>query len=102
MPTYQYECSACHESFEIMQSMLDKKLRKCPKCGKFKLARLIGTGGGIIFKGSGFYETDYKRKQEPVKKDKDAPSSATSTDASASKAKASEKPKESSKETTAK
>ena len=62
MPTYQYECDACQHAFEILQSMKDKKLQKCPKCGKLKLQRLIGTGSGIIFKGSGFYETDYKRK----------------------------------------
>ena len=61
MPTYQYECSACDYSFEHLQSMVDKKLRKCPKCGKFKLQRLIGTGAGVIFKGSGFYATDYKK-----------------------------------------
>ncbi len=61
MPTYQYECKACGHTFEIFQGMNDKKLRKCPKCHKPKLSRLIGTGGGIIFKGSGFYETDYKR-----------------------------------------
>lgn len=61
MPTYQYECDACGHSFEQLQSMTDGKLRKCPECGKFKLQRLIGSGSGIIFKGSGFYETDYKR-----------------------------------------
>jgi len=62
MPTYQYECSVCGHSFEIVQSMADKRLLKCPKCKKNKLIRLIGSGSGIIFKGSGFYETDYKRK----------------------------------------
>ena len=62
MPTYQYECDACGHHFEILQSMTDKKLRKCPKCAKQKLYRLIGTGAGVIFKGSGFYETDYKKK----------------------------------------
>lgn len=62
MPTYQYECSACSHSFDILQSMLDKKLKKCPECGKNTLHRLIGAGSGIIFKGSGFYETDYKKK----------------------------------------
>ena len=62
MSTYQYECDSCEHSFEILQSMMDKKLRKCPKCGQFKLHRLIGGGSGIIFKGKGFYETDYKNK----------------------------------------
>jgi putative FmdB family regulatory protein len=62
MPTYQYECEGCGHSFEILQSIRDKKLRKCPQCHALKLQRLIGTGGGIIFKGSGFYETDYKKK----------------------------------------
>lgn len=70
MPTYQYECAACSHSFDILQSMLDKKLRKCPECGKNTLHRLIGAGSGIIFKGSGFYETDYKKKtsKEPTGK----------------------------------
>jgi putative FmdB family regulatory protein len=62
MPTYQYECEACHHAFEIYQSMKDAKLKKCPECKKEKLVRLVGTGGGIIFKGTGFYETDYKNK----------------------------------------
>lgn len=60
MPTYDYECTSCGHAFEHFQSMLDKPLRKCPKCGA-KLKRLIGSGSGIIFKGSGFYQTDYKR-----------------------------------------
>ena len=64
MPTYTYECDACGHSFDTLQSMLDKKLRKCPECGKNKLIRLIGAGSGVIFKGTGFYETDYKRKTE--------------------------------------
>ncbi|MCK5013863.1 MAG: zinc ribbon domain-containing protein [Candidatus Omnitrophica bacterium] len=63
MPTYQYECDACGYSFDILQSMLDKKLKKCPQCGQTTLHRLIGAGSGIIFKGSGFYETDYKKKE---------------------------------------
>ena len=65
MPTYQYECAACGHGFEVLQSMVDKKFKKCPKCGKLKLHRLIGAGSGIIFKGTGFYETDYKRKEVP-------------------------------------
>jgi len=64
MPTYQYECSVCGHSFDVLQSIIEPKLRRCPACGKDALTRLIGTGGGIIFKGSGFYETDYKRKPE--------------------------------------
>ena len=62
MPTYQYECDDCQYAFEALQSMLDDKLKKCPQCGELKLHRLIGTGAGVIFKGSGFYETDYKKK----------------------------------------
>jgi putative FmdB family regulatory protein len=60
MPTYDYECQACHHRFERFQSMTAKVLRKCPECGKSKLERLIGTGAGVIFKGSGFYGTDYR------------------------------------------
>ncbi|MHA1747534.1 MAG: FmdB family zinc ribbon protein [Promethearchaeota archaeon] len=62
MPTYQYECENCGYSFEEMQLMTAKKLKSCPKCKEPKLIRLIGKGSGIIFKGSGFYETDYKKK----------------------------------------
>jgi putative FmdB family regulatory protein len=61
MPTYEYECSACGHTFEKFQSMKARPVRKCPECGKSKVQRLIGSGAGIIFKGSGFYETDYKR-----------------------------------------
>lgn len=62
MPTYQYECQACGHSFDELQGMSEPKLKKCPQCRKAKLVRLIGGGSGMIFKGSGFYETDYKRK----------------------------------------
>ncbi len=60
MPTYDYKCDTCGHEMEEFQSMSAKPLRKCPGCGKLKLKRLIGTGAGIIFKGSGFYETDYR------------------------------------------
>jgi len=60
MPTYDYECDACHHTFEEFQSMKDEHLTKCPKCGKKKLRRLLGAGAAIIFKGSGFYQTDYR------------------------------------------
>jgi putative FmdB family regulatory protein len=60
MPTYDYCCDSCRHTFEKFQSMSAKVLRKCPKCGKSSLKRLIGSGSGIIFKGSGFYQTDYR------------------------------------------
>lgn len=74
MPTYQYECADCGHEFEKLQSMTEPKLKKCPKCGKSSLNRLIGTGSGIIFKGTGFYETDYKKKIES------SPTPSSSTD----------------------
>lgn len=60
MPTYDYVCDACKHEFEEFQSITAAPLKKCPKCGKSKLVRLLGTGGGIIFKGGGFYQTDYR------------------------------------------
>lgn len=60
MPTYEYECRNCHHEFEIFQSITAKPLKTCPKCKQAKLRRLIGKGAGIIFKGSGFYQTDYR------------------------------------------
>ena len=60
MPTYDYRCNACGHEFELFQSMSDSVKRKCPDCGKLALERLIGTGAAVIFKGSGFYETDYR------------------------------------------
>ena len=60
MPTYEYQCSRCGHEFEVFQSMTAGALKKCPACGKLSLRRLIGTGGAIIFKGSGFYATDYR------------------------------------------
>ena len=85
MPTYDYECDGCGHEFELFQSISDSVKRKCPECGKNKLRRLFGTGGAIMFKGSGFYETDYR--SESYKKGEKAEKKAT------------EKPKEGSKET---
>jgi len=59
MPTYEYECAKCPSPFDVFQSMRDAPLKKCPTCGG-KVKRLLGTGAGIIFKGSGFYQTDYR------------------------------------------
>jgi len=63
MPTYEYECEACGHRFEEFQQMSDALLRACPKCRKRKLRRLLGGGSAVIFKGSGFYQTDYRSKQ---------------------------------------
>ncbi len=60
MPTYDYVCDNCEHEFELFQSITDPVKRKCPECGKLKLRRLFGTGAAIVFKGSGFYETDYR------------------------------------------
>ena len=60
MPTYEYACEACNHRFEHFQSMADSALRKCPECGRRKLQRLISGGAGFLFKGSGFYITDYR------------------------------------------
>jgi putative FmdB family regulatory protein len=60
MPTYEYKCEACGFKFEKFQSIKSAPIRKCPHCGKNRVKRLIGTGSGLIFKGGGFYETDYR------------------------------------------
>jgi putative FmdB family regulatory protein len=62
MPTYEYACPKCGHAFELFQSMNDAPLKKCPKCHKLGVKRLVGGGAGLIFKGSGFYITDYKKK----------------------------------------
>ena len=81
MPTYDYICQACDHAFEEFQSITAKPLRKCPVCGKPKLKRLIGIGAGIIFKGSGFYETDYRSEhyKSAAKADSEKASAKTET-----------------------
>ena len=63
MPTYEYKCGSCNHLFEVFQPMTEAPKRRCPKCGK-SVKRLLGSGSGIMFKGSGFYETDYKRPKK--------------------------------------
>ncbi len=77
MPTYDYRCKACDHEFEFFQSMTAAVKKKCPSCGKLSLERLIGIGAAVLFKGSGFYQTDYRSKSytEAAKKDKDTVSS---------------------------
>ena len=73
MPNYDYECPNCEKRFEIFQNMSAPRLTNCPECGKSGLKRLIGSGAGIIFKGSGFYCTDYRSSSYENDKKKDTP-----------------------------
>lgn len=103
MPTYDYLCDSCKHRFEIFQSIKASPLRKCPKCGKRKVRRLLGTGGGILFKGSGFYQTDYRSKnyQEAAKKEggsSKSPSAETSKQPPAEKKKEAPEPQKSKEE----
>lgn len=75
MPTYEYICRSCEHEFEAFQSMTESPKRKCPKCGKNSLERKIGLGAAILFKGSGFYQTDYR--SESYKKSAEAEKPAT-------------------------
>lgn len=67
MPNYEYECQACGHAFEKFQYMTEQPIKKCPKCNKDKAKRLISAGSGIIFKGSGFYATDYRKDKNKSK-----------------------------------
>lgn len=83
MPTYDYECDSCEHAFELFQSITEPVKRKCPSCGRKSLRRLFGTGAALIFKGSGFYQTDYrsesyKKSAEAEKKPVDSGSSKSS------------------------
>ncbi|TWT76910.1 Zinc ribbon domain protein [Posidoniimonas polymericola] len=77
MPTYDYQCDACDHEFELFQGINDPVKKKCPECGKLKLRRLFGTGAAVVFKGSGFYETDYRSDsyKKAAEKDKKSQSS---------------------------
>src|SRR5438445_3927615 len=84
MPTYEYACAKCGQHFDAFQSMRDEPFRECPKelCrlgrwGRGKVKRLLGTGAGIIFKGSGFYSTDYRSKSYEEAAKKEAPPAAS-------------------------
>lgn len=74
MPTYTYECSACGHRFDALESMSSMPQKTCPKCSKDTLSRVIGTGAGLLFKGSGFYATDYKKGTTASKKVSDSDS----------------------------
>ncbi len=83
MPTYEYLCRNCGASLEVFQSMSEAPKKKCPKCGKSKLERQIGSGAAILFKGSGFYQTDYRSDsyKKDAEADKAPAKSETSSDA---------------------
>jgi putative FmdB family regulatory protein len=110
MPTYEYVCERCDHEFELFQQMSDAVKRKCPECGQLKLRRRFGTGAGIIFKGGGFYETDYrsaayKKAAEAERKAAEGGSTDKKTDAkktasNGKKAKSSTDGKNTSKKTT--
>ena len=95
MPTYEYACQKCGHHFEQFQSMRDEPLKLCPKCKKAGLKRLLGTGAGLIFKGSGFYITDYKKKSGgpegggEAKPSESKPSETKSSDSKSSETKSS-------------
>ena len=89
MPTYDYECGSCEHSFELFQSITEPVKKKCPRCGRKSLRRLFGTGAAILFKGSGFYQTDYR--SESYKKGADAEKKSADT-GSGSKASESKTP----------
>ena len=80
MPTYDYECDACGHTFELFQSIMEPVQKKCPKCGKLKLRRLFGTGAAVVFKGSGFYQTDYRSDSYKKAAEKDKPASESKSD----------------------
>jgi len=88
MPTYDYECQACGHAWELFQSMKDSPVKSCPECKKRKAKRLMGLGAGLIFKGSGFYETDYKRAGSDKK---EGGGEASSSDSSSSESKGTDK-----------
>ncbi len=82
MPTYEYRCKACGHEFEEFQAITAEHLKKCPACGKRKLQRLIGAGAAVLFKGSGFYETDYRSKEYKEKAKADKPEGSSKSESS--------------------
>ena len=98
MPTYDYICKNCNHEWELFQSITAKPIRKCPGCGRLKAQRQIGTGAGVIFKGSGFYQTDYRSdsykkaaeadKKKPEKKESSSAKSDSGTKTTETKSEA--------------
>ncbi len=87
MPTYDYVCEACDHEFELFQRITEDPIKKCPECSKSKLRRLFGTGAAVVFKGSGFYQTDYrsdsyKKGADAAKKKSESKSASKKSDSS--------------------
>jgi len=80
MPTYEYRCEACGHEFETFQPITAAPVRECPRCGKRRVRRLIGAGSGIIFKGNGFYQTDYRSDSYRKAAEKEKPSAKASSE----------------------
>jgi putative FmdB family regulatory protein len=83
VPTYEYECDDCGHNFDAFQLINEKPFKKCPSCGRRKLRRVIGPGAAVIFKGSGFYQTDYRSEayKKAAKAESEASKSSTAADA---------------------
>jgi putative FmdB family regulatory protein len=86
MPTYEYECTKCGHRFELFQKITDPPRKRCPKC-RGAVRRLIGTGAGMIFKGSGFYTTDYRSESYKQQKEKESGAKPKAKDESKPKSK---------------
>jgi putative FmdB family regulatory protein len=102
MPTYDYECDACEHAWELFQKITDDPVKKCPECGKKKARRLFGTGAAIMFKGSGFYETDYRSESYKKSADKDKKAAEGSSDSKDDSKKSDSKKSESKADSTKK
>lgn len=104
MPTYDYICDGCQHQFELFHSIKDEPKRKCPECGRQKLRRLIGPGAAIVFKGSGFYQTDYRSDsyKKAAAADKSAATSSSTKSEAKSESKSAAKTETKSKEKKAK
>ena len=96
MPTYDYQCKKCDHTWELFQSITAKPVRKCPECGKMGAQRVIGPGAAIIFKGSGFYQTDYRSESYKKAASADAKAADSSKSEGKSDAKSSTKSESSS------
>ena len=101
MPTYEYRCDGCKKQVEAFQMITARPLRKCPRCGQNRLKRLIGTGAAVMFKGGGFYQTDYRsegyKKSAEAEKKSAEPKSETKSDTKVESKSADAQPKETTK-----